>query len=188
MTLQDFIDKTCQSTLHNSPRKPKFIDYKEAFYRVSTVYNQKVVGAHQFSLDILKEYIEEIDLYNNSLAEGDPKKITSIRAWKAVSKYDEDHSCVDDLLLVPVRLDGDDAHAHSESVPKYSKDGTKMLMLGSLRPCPNLCGTSGKFFHTSDPAGDGFPDASENPYKDCVFSPKEEKRIDTEIDVNDFIE
>jgi hypothetical protein len=188
MILQDFIDKACQSTLKNSPRQPEFIGYKEAFYRVNTVYDQKVVGAHQFSLDILKEYIQEIDLYNNSFAEDDPKRITSIRAWKAVSDYDKNNNCVIDLLLVPVRLDGDDAHAHSESAPKYSKDNSKMLMLGSLRPCPNLCGSPGKFFHTSDPAGDGFPEASKNPYRDCSFSTKKEKRNDMQIGINDFIE
>lgn len=175
MSLPNLINQFCQEldNIGAASRIPQFIAYNEAYYRVKKRYVHNDIGGFLFSLDIIREFIDEIDSYNAALPVNDIREITSIRAWKAVSDFDQAHKCLDDLLLVPVRSDGDDSHAHNETIPTYSKDPTKMLMLGSLRPCPNLCGQK-KYFFLHDPSGDGFPNPNNSPYKNCQFPARQE--------------
>lgn len=167
MSMSLFLQAACQQPL---TRTNEFIGYKEAYYRVNTVFNQYKVGAYQFDLEKLRTFIEKIDNYNQSNQLSDDEKITSIRGWKAVSSFDQDFPCVDDLVLVPVRNDGDDAHAYSESIvidPLRPTLGN-LEMLSSARPCPNMCGTH-KYFHIEDalPTGNFPPNPINNPYRNC---------------------
>lgn len=174
MILQEFINASCAAMDNQAlvDRDNKLIDYNEAYYRVSTIYNANVIGAQEISIAKLRSYLDQIDAYNqrNELV-GSDGEITTIRLWKAVSHYNEQHKNVDDVVICPVRKDGDDAHAHNENLeidPENPALG-KLQMLSSGRPCPNLCGTR-KYFFQEDPNGDGFPLQSENPYRSALFT------------------
>lgn len=172
MILQDFISQSCAAMSGDGlGRDNELIDYNEAYYRVNTTYNASVIGAQEISIEKLRSFLEQIDMYNerNDLI-GTDAEVTSLRIWKGVSHFNEDHKNVDDIVICPVRKDGDDAHAHAEQLPIDPAEVSlgELKMLSSGRPCPNLCGTR-KYFFLEDPNRDGFPMSVENPYKNVEF-------------------
>jgi len=174
MLLQEFINKSC-AALENkelSGRDNQLVDYNEAFYRVNTIYNANVVGAQEISIDKLRNFLDQIDTYNqqNDL-NGTDAEVISLRLWKAVSHFDTQYKNVDDVVICPVRKDGDDAHAHAERLPidPNNAGAGDLQMLSSGRPCPNLCGTR-KYFFLEDSNNDGFPPQSGNRYRNVKFA------------------
>lgn len=186
--VENLLNKACKALTPESGqpgRDNEFIDYEEAFYRVNTIQGANYLGAQEVSVDMLREFIRRIDDYNeNHSASGKEFEITSVRIWKAVSHFDNTHRNVDDLVICPVRRDGNDAHAYSEDLWIHREDSTKgkLQMLSSGRPCPNLCGDGRKYFFKEDAVPIGFPDPHRNPYENVQFA---DVRIENETDFNE---
>jgi len=171
MRLQNFIEASCNAMKTKEVgRDNEIIGYNEAYYRVKTIYNANNIGAQEISIDKLRNYLDQIDAYNENNNLNSEAKITSLRLWKAVSHFNDNHKNIDDVVICPVRKDGDDAHAHQENLPidPQRAELGKLEMLSSGRPCPNLCGTR-KYFFLHDPDRNGFPPASGNQYRDVSF-------------------
>lgn len=119
------------------------------------------VSGFFFSLDILEIFMERIKTYNNDPAH--TNKVGGVRIWQAKSNafygpatppYAE--KLVEDVILVPTRKDKSDFHAYPEGeyltgptpvLLPGEPSHTPLLILGSSRPCPNLCGAPEPFFH-----------------------------------------
>lgn len=155
---KDLKDKLCSLLDHQDP-KERFLTRNEAVERFEQREGADDCGGDIsgffFTLAKMELFIAEIKKYNCTEPE---YPVEGIRIWQA--KSDEYGALLEDVVITPTRKDGSDIHAYGDDLKapivtgnSRNSKGTEetLLILGSSRPCPNLCGPPRepaiKFFH-----------------------------------------
>ncbi|MDG1332298.1 MAG: hypothetical protein P8P74_08200 [Crocinitomicaceae bacterium] len=152
MSIESILQFVCTAPVREPAR---YLTREEAVLRYNdkkdVPENPNLAGFH-FNLDTIKQFISEIDKHNETAQED--FQIKGIRIWKSKSLADDGSGpqLLDDLVLTPTIESETDLHGTCEGkdvAPQNSTEG-RLLMLGSARPCPNLCGHGPSFYHELD--------------------------------------
>lgn len=148
MSIQSILERACNAPVREPAR---YLTRQEAVRRYAdkqTLPEDEELSGFHFNLETIKQLIADIDKYNET---ADPAfEIKGIRIWKAKSHADDGSGpqLLDDVVLTPTIEGETDLHGKCEGKDVFPEsDPEKLLILGSARPCPNLCGTGPDFFH-----------------------------------------
>ncbi|MFK7787853.1 MAG: hypothetical protein AB8B56_22210 [Crocinitomicaceae bacterium] len=152
MSIDTILQFACTEPIREGAR---YLTREQAIQRYKDKVNEPEnteLAGFLFNLDSMKQFISDIDAYNEGAQEG--FKIEGMRIWKTKSYANEGNGeqLLDDLIITPTLADETDLHGTCEGkdVGPEVSTGNLLLILGSARPCPNLCGRGPSFFHELD--------------------------------------